>query len=300
MNYFCNFRCKAVYQPLKHRIGLTRSQVVCCIAFIWITALLFTLPWALIFDVVTMPEDGLSYCVENWKSEIYGNMYYLFVNLICYYVIPLIVILCSNACIWWKVSRRIVPSVTACWDDVKLIQSRTKHCVRKRLSIVSITYLSSWLPLYILVTGMRFTKNKTETQESLLETFLPFAQLLGSWNSCINPVLYAFLNKKFREMFKRLLPKWSCFGRNSVDGIRTPPVNTNSLLLNMSRIQLPQDSVWSRQDLTKDHILNEHQISSCKTLPPPDKWLAKNDTILVTNILTPTSSFRHLKSCSFV
>lgn len=210
------FRCKAIFQPLQHRNGFTRSQLICCIILIWLTAILFTLPWPIVFDVVSNSKDGLHYCVENWQNQQDGNVYYLLINLIAYYIVPLIMVLLSNACIWWRVSCRNVPSADVCLNNIKLIHNRTKHGVRRLLTIFSITFLFSWLPLHVLVTGMRFSETKTEGQETVFEILLPFAQLLGSWNSGVNPVLYAFLNKKFREMIKTFMPAWMGFTSGSI------------------------------------------------------------------------------------
>lgn len=208
---FCFCRFRAVHWPLKHRMGLSSFQVSSCILFTWIMAILLSLPIAQSFDLVTLPADGLSYCVETWKHEDYGNMYYLFVNLTCFYVIPFIVILGSNAGVWWKVSHRHAHDLSSRWNNATEVHRRTRHCVRTKLSIVTITYMLSWLPLHILVIEMRFVQTKTETGRFLVETLLPFTQLLGSWNSCINPVFYAFWNKTFRESLQDLLPPWRRF-----------------------------------------------------------------------------------------
>lgn len=78
----------------------------------------------------------------------------------------------------------------------------------KMLGVVTLTFMLSWFPLYCIATIMRFFKNISDSNAYLFEVLLPMAQWLGSSNSSINPILYAFLNAKFRTNFKSILPRW--------------------------------------------------------------------------------------------
>lgn len=51
------------------------------------------------------------------------------------------------------------------------------------------------------------------SEEQFLQIATPIAQWLGSSNSCINPILYAFFNKKFRRGFAAIIKSRSCCGR---------------------------------------------------------------------------------------
>jgi len=95
------------------------------------------------------------------------------------------------------------------------MHKKARHGVLKMLGVVTLAFLISWLPLYVIVMRMKFGESISDYEFNLLNFSMPFAQWLGSTNSCINPVLYAFLNNKFREMFKSLLPSWCpCARRN--------------------------------------------------------------------------------------
>lgn len=165
------------------------------------------------FTVVTSKQDGLPYCVELWKNPKNGNLYFLYVNLLCFFVLPLGVVFISNVCIWRHVNNRHTPTDS---QTVREIHRRTRKGVRKMLSVVTLVFLISWLPLYLLIVRVKFSSKIEETEANILYMLLPVAQLLGSLNSSVNPILYAFLNKKFRNIFRSIIPSWCLFGRKTL------------------------------------------------------------------------------------
>jgi hypothetical protein len=53
----------------------------------------------------------------------------------------------------------------------------------------------------------------SQREEELLQVATPIAQWLGSSNSCINPILYAFFNKKYRKGFVAIIRSKKCCGK---------------------------------------------------------------------------------------
>ena len=75
--------------------------------------------------------------------------------------------------------------------------------VIKMLLLVVVLFAMSWLPLYALFARLKLGSHPiSEWEDQLIRTIAPMAQWLGSSNSCINPILYAFFNKKYRLGFK--------------------------------------------------------------------------------------------------
>lgn len=126
------------------------------------------------------------------------------------YLLPLIVISICYCLIWRRVSRRQLPGETQDHGVEQMIH-RSKVKVIKMLLVVVILFALSWLPLYVLFTILKF-RETTEDEYSVIGAVLPVAQWLGASNSCINPILYAFFNKKFRAGFKAILTSRSCCG----------------------------------------------------------------------------------------
>lgn len=86
----------------------------------------------------------------------------------------------------------------------------------KMLGSLAFAFLASWFPFYIIITRVKlFGYPGSQWEVKLFEILIPISQLMGSCNSCINPFLYAFLNKRFREsvlsfpVIRTLITKWS-------------------------------------------------------------------------------------------
>nr|CDS31012.1 Peptide G protein-coupled receptor [Hymenolepis microstoma] len=91
----------------------------------------------------------------------------------------------------------------------------------KMLAIVVINFCICWLPLFTIFNILKFDPyyptfsmniNSTSELEAITEDkrlgtiilLIPFAQLLGSANSCVNPWIYCFYSKRYRRGFKRV------------------------------------------------------------------------------------------------
>lgn len=148
-------------------------------------------------------------CLEIWPTKYSGNVYFIVANLIMCYLLPLTVISVCYLLIWRRVILRKPPGVKQENTD-KIIQT-SKVKVVKMLMTVIVLFALSWLPLYAIFTRIKLGGPiDSEIEETVIYVSLPFAQWLGASNSCINPVLYAYFNRKFRTGFKAILFGRSC------------------------------------------------------------------------------------------
>lgn len=200
--------------------GLSKSQCVLLILLIWFVALLTTLPWLFTFQITLFPETGLlPYCHETWNNKILEKIYYIVVHVLICYIVPLILIIIFNSIIWQSVVDRQNPQShnTTANTNVQHMHRVTRLRVFKMLASLTLAFFLCWLPLYVIMTRIKFfgdLNQAPEWEQELIHILVPISQLLGSCNSCVNPVLYAWLNKKFRETLKSLLPSfpfnWCC------------------------------------------------------------------------------------------
>ncbi|XP_054710550.1 neuropeptide SIFamide receptor-like isoform X2 [Uloborus diversus] len=222
-------RFLAICYPL--RCQMTTSNARRIIIIIWVFSFFITLPWALYFRLEPMdpslPEVNI--CREVWPEEHSETLYFLIANLGLCYILPLFVISFCYVAIWIKVCRRSIPGETK-GTNADLVMQRSKLKVVKMMVVVVVLFVLSWLPLYIIFTMVKLggPVEENSTKEQILMVMVPIAQWLGASNSCINPVLYTFFNKKFRRGFLAIIKSRSCCGTLRYD---TGPKGTRSTVL---------------------------------------------------------------------
>ncbi|GBP79097.1 Neuropeptide SIFamide receptor [Eumeta japonica] len=114
--------------------------------------------------------------------------------------------------IWIKVWRRDIPTDT---KDAQMerMQQKSKVKVVKMLVAVVILFALSWFPLYLIFARIKLGDDIQKWEEKVIPVVTPLAQWLGASNSCINPILYAFFNKKYRKGFVAIVKSRKCCGR---------------------------------------------------------------------------------------
>lgn len=177
---------------------------------IWIYAIFVPLPWLFYFDLVSVfKEDDTLFCLEIWPEYLNGNIYFMMFNVVLGYIVPMFMISMCYILIWFKVWKRTIPTDSRD-AHMERIQQSSKVKVIKMLVIVIIIFVISWLPLYLIFARIKFGGELAAWEENLLPILAPFAQFLGTANSCINPILYAYFNNKYRHGFKMLLKSREC------------------------------------------------------------------------------------------
>ncbi|KAK3864291.1 hypothetical protein Pcinc_030015 [Petrolisthes cinctipes] len=167
---------------------------------------------------------NLQVCTDRWPDEESGNLYFVLANLVMCYLLPLTVISVCYILIWRKVWRRKLPGEQQ--EGVAMMMQRSKIKVIKMLLVVVILFALSWLPLYAIFARLKLGVVPTETETHIIHMLAPIAQWLGASNSCINPILYAFFNDKFRAGFKAILVSHSCCSPLRLETVTTKSVTS--------------------------------------------------------------------------
>ncbi|KAK7112709.1 hypothetical protein V1264_012120 [Littorina saxatilis] len=189
---------------------MSRRKCKVILFFIWLTALGVMVPWLVYFrhQPYTTSRQQLYVCYDGWPSIFVQRGYYVGVMFVCCYSLPLAMIMVCYGLIGLKVWRR--KGLGAHNSSTRLIQ-RSKVKVLKMLVVVCVLFSISWLPLYA-INFWRVVQPEMpqDTQHALSEIVVPLAQWLSNSNCCMNPIIYCFFSKKFREGFRELVACCGC------------------------------------------------------------------------------------------
>ena len=216
-------RLRAVSQPLVAMTDPSSRKINIAIAGAWIGAFILQIPTIIGRRYnPNNPSDG-NYCEYRWNNKIVSHIIYG-----CYmtiqYLIPLITLFATFIRIWQVLSKSSLGkksnSTSLTPEDMpthasfaytelnnyKIANERRHRSVLLCLTVV-IAFCICWTPNNIMFFLYQYESvSATEWNSVAFEISL----LLCFTNSCINPILYAFQAKEFRNRSKKLLS--SCFG----------------------------------------------------------------------------------------
>ncbi|ODM91036.1 Neuropeptide FF receptor 2 [Orchesella cincta] len=197
-------RCISIRCPFRYQI--TKGKAKKIMLAIWIWSCSVALPWVLYFNTYNADSEHpeMLFCVEKWPDshKSWSNYYFLFGNCIICYVLPLGIIFICYLTIWFRAYSHtfVLPGYNPKIGE--MIHQKAKTAVTKTLIVIVLIFALSWLPLYVITLRMKFgSETKSDLENDVISFIYPFAQWLGCSNSGINPVVYSFLNKKFRVGF---------------------------------------------------------------------------------------------------
>uniref|UniRef100_UPI00398F1110 C3a anaphylatoxin chemotactic receptor-like isoform X1 n=2 Tax=Pristiophorus japonicus TaxID=55135 RepID=UPI00398F1110 len=181
-------RCLAVTRPVwaqRHRT-VCRARAACAVA--WLLALLMCLPTLLNRQVVTHPGLGFSYCSLDYSRAYFRERTKAVVETtraLLAFALPFLIM---AACY-----LRIVQTVRGA-------RFAKSHKPMRLVAAVVVAFFVCWLPYHVF---------------GLLQAFAPSLQAALTWdfaavglasvNSALNPPLYVFVGRDFRQRFRRSL-----------------------------------------------------------------------------------------------
>nr|XP_029710436.1 RYamide receptor-like [Aedes albopictus] len=184
----------AIMWPLKPRITKTCSKVL--IGVVWVIALITAAPIA-IFSTLDMPSKwhavcDLPICKEIWPSK-EQESYYTTTLLMTQFVIPLLVLIYTYTRIAIVVWGKRPPGEAENSRDQRMAKSKRKMI--KMMVTVVIVFTICWLPFNFLM-----IVNVDDSWDLLPYVWFAFHWLAMS-HSCYNPIIYCYMNARFRSGF---------------------------------------------------------------------------------------------------
>lgn len=205
-------RYVVICHPITCRRIFGRRHVRWAVVIVWfVAAFLFvpilivrTTPGVTFYDLASS-KTYVVFCVEYWQSVEKKRAFGITIFIVVFFIPGLImgfayfrigIRLCEKQ----KISIQYIAGETnSDRNDTpvrlqSIIQKRRQ--VAKRFVILTTVFAACWVP-YNFITFLLDCQVNTQMDEILLD-FLPFGLLLGHANSAINPILYCWLNRRFR------------------------------------------------------------------------------------------------------
>ncbi|XP_013402794.1 RYamide receptor [Lingula anatina] len=192
-------RYVAIIYPLRKR--MTSKMAVIVIANIWFLSLVVPLPTAILSKV---DEDNK--CYEHWHDWT-QRFQYTAAIMVLQYVLPLCVLSFTYLRIGVVIWVQKIPGEALNNRDQRMAASKRKM-VKMMITVVSL-YAICWLPLHaITLIGDRHPGIYFYKYINLIWISIHW---LAMSNSCINPIVYCWMNSKFRNGFRFALRWCPCF-----------------------------------------------------------------------------------------
>ena len=178
-----------VVKPNKYQAIFKPRNIVITALLAWIIPMTFVILSVFVFDEEAKPNPGYAICAIQFPklslAAVFGLMYSpYFIIVFCY----------------WKIYRKVkMHNANLSWQSSNAADVK----VSKTLFVTVVSFASVFLPANIIFT----------LHEFLWPTGFPrFVSLLGVFliftTSCTNPFIYGYMNRAFRNEFKKfLMPK---------------------------------------------------------------------------------------------
>ncbi len=181
--------------PLKKRFTVRVALIL--VAIIAVVSMAVASPIALYSKFVVINEPDLNihrlYCMEQWPTP-RSRLIYTVVTLLFQFFLPLLVIAILYYFIFRRVRQRMQPNSKK--------KSRKTRTTKMLVAVVTV-FAVAWTPFHLY--GMISETNKELVKGRWYKLTDVLLRGFAMSSSCINPILYAWLNDNFRNAFLGLI-----------------------------------------------------------------------------------------------
>ena len=184
-----------IVYPLKRKFTVRIAIVF--VAIIAVVSLAVASPMALYSKYVIHDDPELNihrlYCIEQWPHHKY-RMIYTIVTLLCQYFLPLLAIAILYYLIFRRVRQRMQPASKK--------RSRKTRTTKMLVAVVAV-FAITWTPFHLLSLVAELNYDLVKGRWYKLSDAL--LRVLAMSSSCINPILYAWLNENYKNAFLSMI-----------------------------------------------------------------------------------------------
>ncbi|XP_058252477.1 C-C chemokine receptor type 5-like isoform X2 [Hemibagrus wyckioides] len=172
--------------------------------FMWAISLGASLPNIIFAQVNLANESNISTCKVEYPGKAWRSFSYIELNVLGLIVPLSVMVFCYS---------RIIPVL-------KAMKSKKKHKAVRLIFVLFTIFLLFWMP-YNIVNFLMFLQqfgymNNCQWHKDL-NMAMQWVESIAFCHCCLNPIIYAFVGEKFRNLALKILKEWFplCFGQYS-------------------------------------------------------------------------------------
>ncbi|ESO84146.1 hypothetical protein LOTGIDRAFT_108200 [Lottia gigantea] len=193
-------RYLAVVHAIRSMRYRTERNTSIAVILTWVVISVCNIPLLLMYEEYPYEHfnEKRSAClnVEELKNANVGRMFYG-VFFAFGYILPLGAVCVMYGLMLKRLLYGIVPGGNQSAESV-----RAKKRVTRMVIIVVVLFAVCWLPIQVILVIQKFGTYPTDIFYIGLQMA---SNCLAYMNSCVNPILYAFLSENFRRSFRKVL-----------------------------------------------------------------------------------------------
>ncbi|XP_071953087.1 RYamide receptor-like [Antedon mediterranea] len=205
----------AIIYPFRKK--MEAIHVIIIIILIWFASLGIAVP-TFVYNYVVMYEN-VTYCMELWDfydpvKDSQKRFAYSISMLLVQYCIPLVILAGAYGTIGWNVWAHKTPGEVEQTRDQKIRE--TKNKLVKMLAFIVLVFALCYLPQHVFTLVQDFDKTNEIQCYKNLRLIHTTCLCIGLSNCIYNPIIYCWMNAKFRNGFKSFFRRicW-CFLRSA-------------------------------------------------------------------------------------
>ncbi|KAM3967223.1 neuropeptide receptor A22 [Aphomia sociella] len=207
-------RYMAIMRPLKPRLGKAAAKMV--VAMVWVGALATAAPIPIVSEL-QRPSPWyeaceVDICGERWSNAEQSEQYTCAL-LALQFALPLTALVCTYARIAHVVWGGRPPGEAQTARDSRM-QSSKRKMIKMMVTVVAV-FTICWLPLNVFI--VLWTVNESNDEWTSWPG-MPYVWFASHWlamsHSCYNPIIYCYMNARYRRGFKQVLGGWLCLKLN--------------------------------------------------------------------------------------
>ncbi|UJR20905.1 hypothetical protein I4U23_024014 [Adineta vaga] len=220
---------------------------------IWASSLAFIVPYHFVLYIVA----------SNYRTcggNNHDNFLVCFLVFSSYYAIPLVIIIVCYTKLAMHViqSNQLIASHLNTKSVSKFLKKKQRR-VTRMVIVVTLVFALCWLPIHILelmkCANVYILYTAAHSHPKVLYTIRAFSHALAYFNSCLNPYLYAILNRNFCFDLINIIPSYftSCKQSKTIRISYSNP-NTRSLQMNILSTEDSQKKQLDEDDEDDDEM----------------------------------------------